>query len=116
MHGDWERYRNRLLALRAELAAVAGEGEAASATVELDQSRVGRLSRMDALQGQAMAQATASRRQLQLTRIEAALVRLTRGEYGCCLRCGEEIGGARLAADPAAVACIGCAEQAERRG
>ena len=48
------------------------------ATVMLDQQSVGRLSRMDALQGQAMAQAGEDRRQLLLRRIEAALARIGR--------------------------------------
>ena len=48
----------RLKALDAEDAA----GQDAQKTVELDQQAVGRLSRMDALQNQAMAQATARRR------------------------------------------------------
>ncbi len=77
--------------------------------VELDQSRVGRLSRMDALQGQAMAQETERRRNLELQRIEAALARLDTDEYGYCLTCGEEISRKRIELDPAAAVCIDCA-------
>lgn len=77
--------------------------------VELDQSRVGRLSRMDALQGQAMAQETERRRNLELLRIEAALARLDTDEYGYCLTCGEEISRKRIELDPAAAVCIDCA-------
>ena len=78
--------------------------------VELDQSRVGRLSRMDALQVQAMSLATDRRREMEIRRIDAALERLACGEFGYCTSCGEEIGMARLELDPAAPTCVACAE------
>ena len=81
----------------------------ARAAVELDQTRVGRLSRMDALQGQAMALETDRRRGLELQKIEGALRRLEDGEYGACVRCGEEVEVKRLELDPAATLCFDCA-------
>ncbi|WP_455372754.1 TraR/DksA family transcriptional regulator [Limibacillus halophilus] len=89
----------------------AGSVEARS-PVELDQSRQGRLSRMDALQGQAMAMETARRRELELKKIEAALARIQDGDYGYCLRCGESIGHKRLEFDPATPLCVDCANEA----
>lgn len=77
--------------------------------VELDQTAVGRLSRMDALQMQAMAQATERRRAVEIARVEAALKRIDSGDYGWCLTCGEAIAPKRLAADPTVPTCIGCA-------
>ena len=68
--------RERLLQLKAELEAVAEAGDESAAIVELDQSKVGRLSRMDAMQAQAMAKASAERREQMLRRIDAALVRV----------------------------------------
>lgn len=79
--------------------------------VELDQSSVGRLSRMDALQVQAMAQAAEERRAREAERIKAAIFRIETGYYGYCLVCGEEIAPKRLAADPAATTCIACASR-----
>ena len=61
---------------------------------------------MDALQSQAMAQETARRRQLDIKRIDAALMRLEEGEYGYCATCGEMIPRGRLELDPAAVTCV----------
>ena len=84
-----------------------------SNTVELDQTRTGRLSRMDALQGQAMAKATAARAQQQVLRLRAALRRLDDGSYGDCIHCDEPIAPGRLEADPAAAICIDCAEKRE---
>jgi len=80
-----------------------------SRPVELDQTRVGRLSRMDALQGQAMAQETERRRNNELQRIDAALARVDTGDYGYCVICGEEISSKRLALDPSTPLCIDCA-------
>jgi DnaK suppressor protein len=79
------------------------------APVELDQQSVGRLSRMDAIQVQAMAVANESRRQERQQLIEAALKRLDGGDYGYCLKCDEEIPAKRLAVDPAAPRCVDCA-------
>lgn len=77
--------------------------------VTLDQSSVGRLSRMDALQQQAMAKATQARRSVEEARIQAALARLDEGEYGYCQQCGEDIPEARLQLMPTATLCMACA-------
>ena len=114
MNDKLDQYRRLLLTRRDVLQGVAESGREAAATVELDQARVGRLSRMDALQQQAMAQATDQRRAQDLGRIEAALVRIQAGDYGPCRTCGEQIAAARLRVDPAALLCIECAEQAGR--
>ena len=110
MSTDW---REKLLALRAELESVAESGDDASAVVELDQTKVGRLSRMDAMQAQAMAQASNERREEMLRRIDAALERLESEEYGVCLACNEPINPKRLEFDPTASLCIECAQKAE---
>ena len=96
--------------LRDKLNEVEAAGNDAAATVELDQTRVGRLSRMDALQAQSMSLATNRRRDQKLQSIAAALTRLDRGEYGDCFVCGEPIDPRRLEFDPATTRCIDCAE------
>jgi len=108
-----QRFRDRLLRLRAELLADAEAGKASAEVVELDQSKVGRLSRMDALQAQAMAQASEQRREQTLRRIDAALKRIDDGDYGYCLKCDEEINPKRLEFDPTVTLCIECANKAE---
>jgi DnaK suppressor protein len=77
--------------------------------VALDQASVGRLSRMDAMQMQAMAQAAERLRGRDIARVEAALERLDAGDYGTCVTCGETIGEQRLATDPTIPTCITCA-------
>ena len=109
-----EGFRNALLKEREFLTtAVAAEGES-SKTVELDQAKVGRLSRMDALQGQAMTQETKYGHEEGLRNITAALSRIESGDYGYCSRCDELISTARLDVDPAASLCINCANLAEK--
>ena len=81
-----------------------------AAVVVLDQTSVGRLSRIDALQMQQMGIASEERRTLQIRQIKAALQRIRDGEYGYCLRCGEEIAPGRLAINPAVTLCVQCAD------
>jgi len=106
-----EQYRTALLRLRAELQALEETSRESGETVELDQTRVGRLSRMDAMQSQQMALETARRRQQQLARIEGALRRMDSGDFGYRFVCGEEIDERRLAVDPAVSRCMGCADK-----
>ena len=86
-----EDYKNTLLAIRSELEQLNSDSKNAADTVALDQSKVGRLSRMDAMQAQQMAQETARRRQLQLLKIDSALRRIDAGDYGLCYKCDEPI-------------------------
>ena len=103
-----DAFRQTLISLRGEIEQLNNISREASGTVTLDQSIVGRLSRMDALQAQQMAQETARRRQIQLQKIDNALRRLDAREYGYCLICDEEIALARLEFDPASTRCINC--------
>lgn len=106
---DIEKAKARLSILRAELEGLSAASEEMRAPVELDQNSVGRLSRMDAMQQQAMAQATERKRAHDLVRIEMAERRITEKEYGICEECGNEIPDGRLAIDPMAECCVGCA-------
>ena len=106
-----EKIRNNLLHLRSELQAIEETLKATSAPVELDQTRVGRLSRMDAMQSQQMALETVRRRKENLVKIEAALRRIESDDYGCCFVCGEEIDVRRLLVDPTSTRCMECVEK-----
>jgi DnaK suppressor protein len=108
---ELEQFRLKLLRMRAELQEQEETSRASGDTVELDQSRVGRLSRMDAMQAQQMALEVARRRQQQLLKIEGAMRRIESGEYGYCFVCGEEIDVRRLSIDPTNSRCTGCAEK-----
>jgi DnaK suppressor protein len=106
---DMDAMHERLLALRAELLEESESSRDARDTVMLDQTAVGRLSRMDAMQGQAMAKAEEERRQLALRRITGALARIEKSEFGECIDCGEWIARKRLEWDPLVLKCIDCA-------
>ena len=103
------KFRERLNQEAAELRASDAATEADRAPVELDQQSVGRLSRMDAMQQQAMATAQSRRRAGRLKAIELALRRMDEDEYGWCQECGEKIPTGRLDLDPCAANCVGCA-------
>ena len=109
-NSEQEQFRQQLLHLRAELEKIEQESKDSGDTVELDQTKVGRLSRMDAMQAQQMALESERRRKLQLQKIEASLKRIENDDYGYCFVCGEDIAMQRLKADPTHTKCINCAE------
>jgi DnaK suppressor protein len=110
-----EHFRQLLETQRQELLASKDAARESTKPVTLDQASVGRLSRMDAMQGQAMAIEAQRRREIQLQRIHAALARIRSGDYGLCTVCEEEIAIRRLETDPAATLCIACASRREQR-
>ena len=105
-----DTFRHALTSLKAELEELEVMSKDASAPVILDQSMVGRLSRMDAMQAADMAQEASRRRQQQLARIPAALLRIDAGDYGRCSECDEYIAVRRLGIDPTYTRCVGCAD------
>lgn len=103
------KFRARLEARRDEVQALSDGAKDARKPVELDQQSIGRLSRQDALQQQAMAKAQEVRRLAELRKIDAALARVDNGDYGACFKCGEAIPERRLEIDLTATHCIQCA-------
>jgi len=110
MEPKFNKYKKLIELQLEELAADNALGQSAQKTVELDQQSVERLSRMDALQSQAMAQAQQRRRDVLKGSLQAALQRLLEEEFGYCLECGDEIAEARLLANPAVLKCMSCLE------
>lgn len=105
-----EEVRNRLLSERNRLQEESETSAESRGTVVLDQTSVGRLSRMDAMQSQAMAQAAERRRTVAIRLIGLALQRIEDDCYGECLECGEFIAKKRLELNYATTKCIACAE------
>ncbi len=106
-----EEFRKKLLQLRSELQKLEERSREAKGPVELDQTRVGRLSRMDAMQAQQMELEATRRRQQRLLKIEGALRRIEASEFGYCFICDEEIDIRRLHVDPTNTRCIECVEK-----
>jgi len=106
-------FKSLLLKQKTGLLEADETGEQAEAVVELDQTRVGRLSRMDAMQAQAMAKASSQRREQMLKQITGALARIENNDFGYCRDCEELIPIKRLEFDPTSTRCVECASAAE---
>jgi len=108
---NFEQIKQLLLKSKAELQQQEKEFKEDSEPVELDQTKVGRLSRMDAMQLQQMALEASRRRQQHLIKIEQTLNRIESDDYGYCFNCDEDIDIRRLKIDPTSTLCIHCAEK-----
>ena len=109
MSRNFDKYKDLLEAERVELLSASEDTSEDRKPVELDQQSVGRVSRGDAMQVQAMAKAQDARRAARIKMIDAAFKRMEAGDYGYCAECDEEIPAKRLEVDPAAPRCISCA-------
>ena len=76
--------------------------------VELDQTAVGRLSRMDSLQNQGMTRNLHEREQAKLAKVQAALARIEGGTFGTCIVCESPLPYGRLLVFPEAESCARC--------
>lgn len=110
---DIATMRECLIARREELEQLIVSSADTRTDRELDQQRIGRLSRMDALQQHAMEEETGRRRAYELARIEAALKRIADDDYGFCTACEQPIAPKRLQNDPSTPLCIQCAARAD---
>ncbi len=109
---DMNRIATQLRERAAELTAQSEGARESRAPVELDQQSVGRLSRMDAMQIQAMARESERRRLDEIQAIRTTLNRIAAGEYRYCVGCGERIAPARLVLIPTTGTCVDCADRA----
>ncbi|WP_280540058.1 TraR/DksA family transcriptional regulator [Chromohalobacter sp. 11-W] len=107
---DMATVRQQLEEKRQRLIEESQETAHSREVVELDQTANGRLTRMDAMQSQAMAKATQQRREASIRFIDLALKRIEDESYGECIACGEFISTKRLALDYATLKCIDCAQ------
>ena len=112
---ELEQLKSTLETLLAELQAQLERGAAATAAVQLDQTLVGRVSRVDVMQQQSMAVSTRNKTRQRMQKVTAALAAVAAGDYGYCRRCDEAIGFARLHAQPEANLCIDCQDAADKR-
>ena len=77
-------------------------------TVVLDQTAVGRVSRVEALQDQQLGLAHQRQIAVEILLVKKALRKLDTGEYGLCERCDEDIPAARLQLIPECECCVVC--------
>jgi DnaK suppressor protein len=76
--------------------------------IELDQTAVGRLSRIDSLQNQGLTKNLHQREQIKLALLLEALQRMEARTYGVCTRCGSNIPHGRLFVFPETPECAVC--------
>lgn len=107
------KLEEKLRALKHELEYLLGTSRDSSRPVGLDQP-IGRLSRVDALQQQAMAQANREGHEKRLKQVNGALLAIRSGTYGECRRCEEPIEIARLQVRPESLFCLACQQQIEK--
>ena len=107
---DLERYRAMVTDALASVDALMETTAEDQAPVKLDQQSSGRLTRMDAMQRQAMAAETQRRRKLRRLQLEQALKRIDDGEFGYCASCGDEIPAGRCDVEPVFHLCVKCAK------
>ena len=103
-----------LRALQESLRSGLGTHQANAQPVELDQAAVGRVSRIDAIQQQQMADAQRRRNELRLKQVGVALRGFADDSYGDCKVCGDPIGYRRLKARPESPACVSCMAELEQ--
>ena len=116
MEGDWnvknseaQRFKALILGRLSEIISEEELSRQGLDIVALDQQAIGRLSRMDALQNQAMAKSMKVRRDNEKSALSQALVRLENGEYGYCEDCGDQIPAKRLELRLTTSKCVSCA-------
>jgi DnaK suppressor protein len=111
---QYAELREDLLALRRQLeqSLAATKDDAKPVDLELP---IGRVSRIDAIQQQKMAQASRRSAEMRLQHLKTALAAIAEDEYGYCRGCGEPIGYRRLKAKPETPFCVNCQGRLESR-
>jgi DnaK suppressor protein len=99
--------------MQVELKQQLGLAKESTDVVVLDQSSVGRVSRVDALQQQSMALSLQRTAKAKLKRVEVALAELQQSDFGACQKCDEAIGFARLQIQPESKYCLSCQSAAD---
>ena len=108
-HKELAKYKEALIDLRSTLQAEINQEHGEANIVKLE-GTMGRVSRGDALQVQQLALNVKRQREQRLTRVQTALERINKNEFGQCVRCDNPIARPRLDAFPDALLCVKCAE------
>lgn len=80
----------------------------ASRPAEMDQTCIGRLSRIEALQNQSFTQGLKEREKIRFEQVLDALRRIEDGSYGICAACKVAIPSERLLVFPETRTCTRC--------
>ena len=108
-----QQLKKQLLQIRTELEKQLSNNKEAAGIVELDQSVIGRVTRMDAIQQQSMAVSTRNKARQRLKKVNLAISNFANGDYGYCRQCDEAIALLRLQAQPESSLCLSCQSKAD---
>lgn len=72
---------------------------------------IGRLTRMEAISSRGVSEASLNSARNKLTKLETALGKVDRPDFGICIRCENPIPPGRIRAMPENVLCVSCAEK-----
>ena len=112
---QFQQLHESLLVMKAQLEEQLQQAKTATDPIQLDQTQVGRVSRMDAMQQQSVALSTRDHAQATLKKVYAALRVYEQGDYGYCRRCDGSIGFGRLQAQPESSLCLNCQSQLDNQ-
>ncbi|MDZ7725932.1 MAG: TraR/DksA C4-type zinc finger protein [candidate division KSB1 bacterium] len=87
--------------------------EEATAPIAPDNA-IGRLTRMDAINNKAVAEAALVDKRATFSNLKQALTKIDAADFGQCAHCGSEIAFERLMYLPHSPYCITCASQGRR--
>ena len=97
-----------LLSRREMLETQLSESSHALRPIALDQTLLGRVSRMDAIQQQEVTASTHRLKSIALQKVTNALALFKIGNFGYCRECDNPIGYKRLKAQPESALCLRC--------
>ncbi len=103
-----QQIRSELLRTLARIERSLKTSTSGSRPENLDQTCIGRLSRIEALQNQGLIQSLKERERIQLEQVVDALSRIEQGIYGICTACRTPIQSERLLVFPETRTCTPC--------
>jgi DnaK suppressor protein len=105
-----EQLRQELLRTLSRLEGRIAKNGPGNGAAELDQTCVGRLSRIEALQNQGLTDGLRERERIQFEQVLDALCRLESGTYGTCVTCHTPVAFERLTVFPETPTCTPCGQ------
>lgn len=107
-------FHQRLLSAKADTEALLVQTANDSKPVDMELP-IGRLTRIDAIQMQGMAQMNRHQLEIRLRQIDASLMAFDNGTFGICRHCKEPVSPGRLEVLPETPFCLECQESFEQQ-
>lgn len=108
--GQRKQIKEKIIAKISEIEEEIKQLEESAKPISPD-SAYGRISRVDAMNNQAITESTLNDKRTEIQRYKYTLNRIDTEEYGKCAKCGNDINFKRLLSIPYANLCISCANR-----